>query len=43
MVEPSVSNLEWEFTDKQGGKAKRIYVVMDWSWYYQYELTFNLI
>lgn len=43
MVEPGVSLLEWGFTDKQGGKAKRIHVIMDWSWCYQYELMFNLI
>lgn len=31
MAEPGVLLLEWEFTDKQGEKARRIHVVMDWS------------
>jgi len=32
-----------EFTDKQREQARRIHVVMDYSWRYQEEFIFNLI
>lgn len=37
------SLLEWKFTEKQGEKARVIYVVMDYSWRYQDELMFSLV
>ena len=41
--EAGSSLLEWEFTDKEGEKARTSHAVVDWSWRYQCELMFSLI